>query len=306
MSCSFTAAQAARVLTGPQPLSTNFINGPYTPPAGVYFSGIHAADASWEGEFFNLIKFRHAQTYTPWYSAHWCGGLIKGTFPAATSWDRMHSAYALTVENNLNATVRHMRIHNTGDAFNYKDGADGWSLDDCHVSIARDDAVQNDYGMEGHVQNCLFDGLYSFYSSRPYVATIPDNSWKYVIIEKSLARLVDMPTTYHVGMPGHAKFFKMDNSAQAGWPGHPRDPKLILRELICRVDTTHEINTDFYIPPPDRAESTDCIMVWGGTGSFPYPVYPGWTVTTDTSVWDNARAAWLAAHPELALEIPFP
>ena len=42
--------------------------------------------------------------------------------------------------------------------------------------------------------------------------------------------------------------------------------------------------------------SSDLTIVWLGQGSFPEPLPACFTVTTDKTVWDNAVAAWNAAH----------
>ena len=294
MPCPFSAAEADRVIVGPQPVSTNYFTG--LPP----LYSILAADGTWTGEFNVLNKITGEDV-------NWCGGQIVGTFPAATSWDRMHNAYAFSVVDSYNAVLQRIRIHNTGDAISLKGASDQWILYGIHATFARDDAFQNDFGCDGFLDDCLFDGVYSGFSSRPYTATIPDNSHKVVHIENTLCRLGTMPTTYGNRGPGHGKFFKMDNANQAGWPGHHRDPKLALRDNVFRLDTPHTTNTDFMIPPPERCvESVNNVMVWGGAGPFPYPVYPGWTVTADLSVWDNARADWLTRHAETAQVYPNP
>jgi hypothetical protein len=40
------------------------------------------------------------------------------------------------------------------------------------------------------------------------------------------------------------------------------------------------------------------VIVWLGPGEYPcLPLPPGWTLTTDRRVWDDAVAAWTARHP---------
>jgi hypothetical protein len=249
--------------------------GPNTFQNLSYPEEINAYEAWWDDvvfEFFVLNKIKNCSAVV------WRGGRIKGSFPDSTSWSRMHDAYAFSLDGSSEITMVDVRIHNTGDGVSLKGISPQAIFARMHLSYVRDDAFQNDWGQGNLViEDCLVDGCYSFYSSRPYSATMPDQSQVIpTAIDGCLVYLKDMPTTYHV----------------------PRDPKLALRNNIFRVDTVHEVNTDFMIPPPDRcSESVNNVMVWGGAGAFPYPVYPGWTVTTDLSVWTNARAAWLAAHP---------
>jgi hypothetical protein len=50
---------------------------------------------------------------------------------------------------------------------------------------------------------------------------------------------------------------------------------------------------------------TNVTLVWTGPGSYP-AVPPGVTVSTDVSVWDNAKQAWLDAHGYGASPSPSP
>lgn len=298
MTCS-DLLEGAQIIKGPQPLSTNFFSSPPGQEQRWLASG-----AVWEGEFYVLNKLKNVA------AGFWCGGLIKGTFPASTTpWERMHDAYAFSLDNAAETTIREVRIHNTGDGVSLKGVCDQFILDAIHMSYVRDDAVQNDFGAaNGLVNDCLVDGCYSFFSSRPFDPNVADHSQAVTQIEGNLVYLKDMPTVFNrPGVSGHAKFFKMDNANQVGWPGHPRDPKLSLINNIMRLDTRHVTNTDFMIPPLDRCDTVSGnIMVWGGQGPFPYQseVVTGWTVTTDLSVWDNAKAAWLANHPGVAQQYP--
>jgi hypothetical protein len=288
------------ILNGVQPV------GPNTFQNLTYPEEVDAHEAVWSDttfEFFVLNKIKNCSALV------WRGGRIMGTFPASTSWDRMHDAYAFSLDGTSEFTMTDVRIHNTGDGVSLKGVSPQAIFARMHLSICRDDAFQNDWGQDNlTIEDNLVDGCYSFYSSRPYSATMPDQSQVIpTAIRNNLVYLKDMPTTFNNKGPGHGKFFKMDNSAQLGWPGHPRDPKLALTNNIFRLDTPHVTNTDYMIPPPDRCdEVVDNVMVWTGAGTFPYPVYPGWEVTTDLSVWTNARAAWLANHPDIAQEYPFP
>ena len=283
-----------RVLSGPQPTSTNFYTSGILP--GTLFD---ARTATWDGEWRLLVKLAGGPGIT------WDGGVFSGYFPDQ-SWVRMHDAYTFVADNAPRLTIRRVRAHETGDGFSINAGCDDWLVQGSHFSRCHDDALQNDFGCAGMIDDCLFDGIYSGYSSRPH-KLVPDNSAKIVTIQNTLMRLEAMPDTFHTGIPGHAMFFKMDNPAQSGWSdiGHNRDPKLRLLNNVYRVDQRHEVRTDFMIPPPDRCEVVENnILVWGGLGAFPYPIYPGWTVTTNLNVWNTARAAWLANHPQVAEELP--
>src|SRR5262245_15853348 len=93
---------------------------------------INARIADWQGEWFVLNKILNKS------DVNWYGGLMKGSFSETTSWSRMHDAYAMVIERAPNCTLQKIRIHNTGDGFSVNEGCDGWIIEGCHVSIARD------------------------------------------------------------------------------------------------------------------------------------------------------------------------
>jgi len=235
----------------------------------------------------------------------WTGGLVKGTFNSATSWDAMHNTGGFQIRLTMpRFRIEGLRVHNYGDGFQIHDSVvvggepkDGWSVNGCHFSWMRDDGFQNDFGHAGTIDDCFFNHCFVGYSSRPFDATVPDNSSKVVNITNCLWRLTDMPTGF--AGPGHGRMWKLDNSLQPGWSGTPRDPKFRLINNIILVTTVQNCCGDFYIPPDSRVvESVGNTMVWlTGTG-FPDTVSTGWTVVTSSqAAWDARAADWIARHP---------
>jgi hypothetical protein len=52
---------------------------------------------------------------------------------------------------------------------------------------------------------------------------------------------------------------------------------------------------------PDGTYSNVTVVLGPGfVGNYPVPLPAGVTVTRDTSIYDTARANWLAAHPGIA------
>jgi hypothetical protein len=47
-------------------------------------------------------------------------------------------------------------------------------------------------------------------------------------------------------------------------------------------------------------ESRGNVIVWTGPGSYSFPAPPGFTITTDEKVWNDAKKAWLGRHPGVA------
>ena len=101
-----------------------------------------------------------------------------------------------------------------------------------------------------------------------------------------------MPTVYKGSAPGTGGFFKWDGN------GTGRSPKLVLKNVILRADQLPNHGT--LATPASLGYSVTCenvTVVWLGVGSFPNPDPCYTTITTSRGVWDNALAAWRAAHP---------
>ncbi len=102
--------------------------------------------------------------------------------------------------------------------------------------------------------------------------------------------------------PGHDGWFKWDTIDVSV------SPKLSLKNNVWWVnqDATY---VGLGIPRGRLTECSNNIMVWTGPGAYPAPKegsdplpatfngQPCFTITTDKSVWDKAKAAWLNRHP---------
>ena len=245
----------------------------------------------------------------------WTGGLITGTFPASTTWLDMHDTLAIQVRNGTPTAphIEALRVHNYGDGVFWNgnglggNALDGWVLKGCHISVFRDDGIQNDYGFTGTVDDCLFDGGFVGYSSRPAPAQpTVDQSAKVVTIQNSLIYLRDMPTGFLGDFPHHGRMWKMDN-LNGNNPDltQGNDPRLRLINNVFRCNTVAQCCGDFMIPPAHYIDSaSNNTFLWFTGTAFPDTIPSGFTVVTDvatgSSFWTSARSTWLSAHTSVA------
>jgi hypothetical protein len=197
-----------------------------------------------------------------------------------------------------NFVLENIRIHNFGDGISLNsDTESNFIIRGVYFSKLRDDCIENDHMRGGLVEDSLFDGCYTAFSTRPQCSDC-DSSSKIWIIRDSLVRLEPMDGVYknRGPVPGHAGFFKWDTSSA------DISPKLALHNNIFRVD--QESGTVGLGVPAGKIEScSNNIMVWLGEGSYPDPndgqdplPQDCFTITTDKSIWDNAVSQWKAEH----------
>jgi uncharacterized protein YjdB len=222
------------------------------------------------------------------------GGVIQGTWSDTVAWSTMHDTYAVQVYGAW-PTVEGVRIHNYGDGIGMDGNADGWRIQDAHLSFIRDDCIQNDYLLNGLIDDVFLDGCYVAYSARS--SALPDSvnrSANLVTVRGSLWRLQRMPTTYEGTSNEHKGFFKLDKDGTS--------PRMALHDNVFTADMIVNGDGMTMWPPLNKIEScSNNIVVWLGPGDFPLPAgLPAGCVTVvrDRAVWDNAVAAWLARHGE--------
>jgi hypothetical protein len=227
----------------------------------------------------------------------WHGGKIVGTWAESVPWDTMHGAVALNLFSGPDTIVEQVFINNYGDGLRFEKSAENFLVRDVHVKHSRDDCIENDFVRNGKVQNSFFDGCYSGISAEPgssNLSGLTDGRTKVFTIENTLLWLEPMQEVYSGPSPNTSGFFKWDGTS------YDTSPKLVLRNNIFRADMIPDDNDLCLNPEGKTIESSGNIVVWLGQGPYPcLPIPPGWTLTTDKSVWDNAVAQWKAAHPGL-------
>lgn len=239
----------------------------------------------------------------------WAGGIARFTNDeAATREERYYQdgikiGGAGIMSNSGPSIIDGIRIHNAFDALKPKDSP--FTIRNAWVSYARDDCVENDGMRPGLIEDSLFDGCYVFLSSRNK-ADFPNES--VVTIRDSLIRLQEMPGPRGFGgdVIGSGPLFKYQEQS----------PNLILENNVFLIedypslawnsDGTAEYSFEmlgFHTGAGLIDKLKSCsgnIIVWLGLGEFPgdVPDDPACvTVTKDRTIWDNARAKWLAEHP---------
>ena len=229
----------------------------------------------------------------------WTGGHIEGFWTDQTPWADMHGRTAFEDYGGANTVVEGLRLKNYGDGVTIRITADNWTLRRSHLMHLRDDCIENDYERGGLVDDVFFEGCYSAFSARPSSTNLGDysganNTWT---IQNSLVWLEPMAQPYKGTPPNTSGFFKWDKTS------YNSSPKLVLRNNIFRADMVPADGSLCLTPVAASnkvAESANNVIVWLGAGAYPcQPIPPGWTLTTDRRVWDDAVAKWKAAHPDL-------
>ena len=283
------------------PASTVGAVGPCSPTPTQTFSGprteftsriganerVDATNATWIGTTSYPIHF-----YTTGDSC-WDGGVIKGTFGVAATWNFFHGNAAFGFSD-PNFTLNRPKIFNYGDGIQVRDGADGFTINDAYLAYIHDDCIENDRLVSGTLNNSYLDGCYVGLSARRIDGTTFDGSLNTWTISNSLIRLQAMPTVYSGSAAGHGGWFKWDDAA-------PTSPRLAITNTIFRADqnTNHQ---SLNLPTGYPVTCSGNTVVWLGTGSFPGAASwlakcPDTLITTNRSYWDSAARAWDIAHP---------
>lgn len=243
-------------------------------------------------------------------SVCWAGGAIHYTNDLdITWWESKDPNNAGIITWTGDVIIDGVRIHNGHDAIRPRRNQDGfWTVRNSWITYNRDDCIENDFMAAGLVDDSLFDGCYVFLSSRIPDAT-PLDPRNVVTIQNSLIRMQDMPGPYghdDRSIMGFGQLFKYSDAS----------PDLVLRDNIFLFEdyASTKGNADgspassfgrlgFRVSEGRLRECSGNIIVWTGPGEFPgdVPNDPACvTVTTDRTVWENARAKWLAEHPLVA------
>ncbi len=229
----------------------------------------------------------------------WCfnGGTIVGLWPDSDTWQELHGTTAVEITGGDGTLIEHMQIHNYGDGLSYKITSTRWTARAVHFSHIRDDCIENDFLQTALVDDSFFEGCYSGFSARqdgPQYYGVVDGHNNVWTIQNSLMWLEPMQQPYKGPAPNTSGFFKWDNSA------YNASPKLILKNNVFRADMVPSDEDLCLDPIQHTIESTNNVIVWLGPGDYPcQPIPPGWTLTTDRAVWDQAVADWKNRHPGL-------
>lgn len=222
------------------------------------------------------------------------GGSITGVFSRNETWaqSKAHAGAGAQFWPRM-FSVESMRVDNIHDGFRPIDGND-WTVRGVHMSYIRDDCIENDHMRSGFIEDSLFDGCYVFVSARPSSAILNegwDGTNELVEVDRALVRMQAMPGPDCLGSNGWGTTWKW----HSGNPG--KSPKLTIRNSIFRYDQLGCSGSGSVQLPPGKLENCDNnVVVWTGAGNFPSGLPACFTVTRDTSIWDDAVTDWLVRH----------
>jgi hypothetical protein len=228
------------------------------------------------------------------------GGLVEGANPAAAGWEEIYdqsngAAFAFGGDDPLHGFVLDgIRIHNVWDGIRPRAHADEFVIRNVWLSDVRDDCIENDHFSTGVIDDSLLDGCHMAISARN--PRDPESYGSRVLtIANSLIRLKPFPKPREAMLrrhswardPGHGMFFK--------WSGNSMQVRL--HDNIFMLEQLPN-NQRRAIEPPPMLSCSNNVLVWLGPGD-PGPVPDCFQVIRDRSVWDRAKAAWIARHPEI-------
>ena len=254
------------------------------------------------------------------------GGTVKGVQSKSLSWTAMkHNGWdgdAIHVGKQhpnepspTSVIIDGIAILNVEDGFSPRGaGNHSWTVRGSYFNYIRDDTIENDGGPGGLFDSNLVDSTFVFYSERP-VALGP------FIVTNSLIHIARMPCpcSNNSSTPPGAIYNNMGNGQIWKLPTAGSYPSVTV------------INTIFYMDGPSingyasmlwpkgtfknvtliYGTSAPCQGNWphvlGSSGCYPDETLPkfvdhgngtwdGVKVISDTSIWTNARLAWLRSH----------
>jgi hypothetical protein len=215
----------------------------------------------------------------------WLGGRIASSEDPAASWeDVWHHTVGFYTDLPY-TTIVGLRADNQGDCVAIKEPGDnshtrlyGVALRNCH-----DDAIENDLMKNVTVTDSLIEG-YVLFAFRGGSAGAEDGRNNFWTIDRVIGWVKPQEAVYKGPKPGTGPIFKRPNQDdEQGW-----EPRFTITDSIFRVDMEPN-HGDLSIPPGPHSGN---VIVWTGDGLYPGEVPPGFRVTTDLTVWSDARAAW--------------
>jgi hypothetical protein len=229
------------------------------------------------------------------------GPRVVGQQSRDLTWDQMKSGYdgdALRFVNRKDGTpgrviAEGLWVDNVEDGFEpvRYSGAAGqgysWTLRSSYFRYIRDDVVENDACHAGEVVDVLVDNSRNFISTRPSRDKHLSTGAEAPVI-KVYDSVIHVAAADEASAGGGAgRIWKWPGSSSSCTP----EPVLDVRNTVFRVDLDHRGAMGF-----PTGTYQDVTLVWLGGGTYPVPLPPGVTVTSDISRWQQARDTWLSRH----------
>jgi hypothetical protein len=224
------------------------------------------------------------------------GGAVVGHLPRSATWQSIKDccdADALRLEGRGWIASYGFYAENVEDGFAPRvpetGGDDRFLLQGCYMRYVRDDAVENDDVMSGTISDCLFDGVSRFLSERPSEGTDVANPASVVTIDHVLVHMQPMPNDRSADGMGAGSIFKWSTASGS----------VVMSHSVIYVEEPSQTNVGADAFPPGTYRDVTLVLGHRYEGAYRVPLPPGVTVTRDVSVWDRARAAWLARHRDV-------
>ena len=229
----------------------------------------------------------------------WRGGVIVGSIPKSWNWRKTHEfgGGGIFIHNDGSIEWQFIRIHNIEDGVKPREAlaysnTGSWILRNCYFTAIRDDAIENDRFEPGTVQDCLFDGVYTFISEQDETVgsntPIGPNEDNTIYINRVYARLYG---TNDAEGPG--KWFKL--------PGDVPHHKLAVSDSVFAVGSVPRLGwSDETIPPEVSWMGNNNFILWlGSPGTYGGSKPEGVTFLEGTAAqekWISVRNKWLTDH----------
>jgi hypothetical protein len=243
------------------------------------------------------------------------GGTVIGETPMEITWGKRYkkgNAAGISVGAFYGAlttgpVVEGMRLHNMGDGIRAGSKARDFVFRGNWITASYDDCIENDGKSGGLAEDNLLDGCFDAFSARNPNKRSVARVGEVWTIKDNLVRLAPVPgwpkKAQNKG-PAHGQVFKWQKGSL---------PIRLINNIFAFAEGARTQfgtvfdplafpGTRFQLSEWNRyvLESSGNLIVWTGPGEYPFAVPPGFTVTTDEQVWQDAKEAWLARHPAVA------
>jgi hypothetical protein len=238
------------------------------------------------------------------------GGVIDGRIPLDWSWSVTHafSGSAFYTVATGRQTIDGARIHNVQDGWRPRETPEfrpraypntgSFVMRNCYVTGVRDDCIENDEFLPGTIEDCLFDGTFTFYSEQNEkingvrtleLPTIGPDESPDVYITRTLVRL-DITSG---GEQGPGTWFKLHGYKA---PNH----RIVLTD--CAFAANREPRggwKQLNFPKTAEFRGKNYLLWLGEAGTFGGKVPDGITLVEGDAAlakWHDLRNRWLIDH----------
>ena len=252
--------------------------------------------------------------------AVWNGGLIIGSIDPALDWtaSKAYGGTGIRIYADGPWVAQYVRIHNAGDGFKPRETPfpstnARFTIRHCYLTAIRDDCIENDDFTQGEVLDCLFDGVWTFFSEQnqgptgaePWKDSVSPGEDNRIYIRDCIIRL--HPANGPETNPG--KFFKWQPGAglEFGATGDPTElHRPVIRNTIFATNAAPKNGWGSGGWPDDTVwEGNENYICWLSDAAYTGPM-PG-DPSVDASVhlltgaaartfYKQKRNDWLTRH----------